>query len=101
MTPATVIRLTAAGLVVNHRLPSGPAVMPAGPPATGNDVAIPAGVMRPIPKVLVNQRLPSGPAVMSLGAMNDEGSRNSWIGCGRLSTIPPSGFASPPGLVAA
>src|SRR5262249_44566976 len=60
---------------VNHRLPSGPAVMPLGyarrlMPAL-NSVTTPSGVIRPIrslaPRSLprsVNQTLPSGPAVM-------------------------------------
>src|SRR6266550_3212246 len=55
---------------VNHRLPSGPAVMasgvaPAVMPAL-NSVTTPSGVIRPIrlPLCSVNHRLPSGPAVM-------------------------------------
>ena len=54
---------------VNHRLPSGPAVMPDGltKMPTLNSVTTPAGVIRPIrlPLISVNHRLPSGPTVMS------------------------------------
>ena len=58
---------------VNHRLPSGPAVMPEGfAPAVMpalNSVTTPAGVIRPmrLPPDSVNHRLPSGPAVMPEG----------------------------------
>ena len=54
----------------NHRLPSGPTVMPKGnAPAVMpalNSVMTPLGVMRPIrlPVSSANHRLPSGPAVM-------------------------------------
>ena len=54
---------------VNHRLPSGPAVMHwmlGSAVGTGNSVMVPWGVMRPIRLALVsvNQRFPSGPAAM-------------------------------------
>src|SRR6266567_4298085 len=65
---------------VNHRLPSGPVVMPKGPlRATGNSVTRPAVVMRPILSTLnsVNQRLPSGPTVMPSGRLLGVGMRNS------------------------
>ena len=70
-TPAGVIRpIRSPATSVNHRLPSGPAVMPKGSepavmPAL-NSVTTPAGVIRPIrlPANSVNHRLPSGPAVM-------------------------------------
>ena len=70
-TPSGVIRpIRLPYRSVNHRLPSGPAVMPAGPapavmPAL-NSVTTPSGVIRPIrlPLNSVNHRLPSGPAVM-------------------------------------
>src|SRR5262245_17742289 len=57
---------------VNHRLRSGPVVMPEGRlPAVGrgNSVITPAGVIRPIlfPVVSVNQRFPSGPGVITVG----------------------------------
>src|SRR5207249_724209 len=68
---------------VNHRLPSGPAVIPAGTPftvGTLNWVMTPAGVMRPIlfpfPPETVNQRLPSGPTVIWPGWLF-AGSENS------------------------
>jgi hypothetical protein len=83
MTPAGVIRpMMATKLLfptpleaVNHRLPSGPAVMPEGaelPVGRVNSVRVPAGVIRPMaPTELfplvpepVNHRLPSGPTVM-------------------------------------
>src|SRR5258708_6590286 len=61
----------------NHRLPSGPAVMPAGlllSVGIGNSVIIPASVIRPMRLVPVvsapdstNQRLLSGPLVMPCG----------------------------------
>ena len=65
---------------VNHRLPSGPAVIPSGAlPSlipSENSVTTPLGVMRPMrfparPARLnsVNQRLPSGPAVMPAGEL--------------------------------
>src|SRR5205807_4937610 len=58
---------------VNHRLPSGPAVIPSGPSSAGdptNSVTTPAGVMRPMElrPNSVNHRLPSGPAAMENGA---------------------------------
>ena len=53
----------------NHRLPSGPAVIPSGwlcAVGMGNSVNAPAGVIRPIllDQDSVNHRLPSGPAVI-------------------------------------
>ena len=55
---------------VNHRLPSGPIVIPVGPapPLVLNAMSVPVGVIRPIRSALVsaNHRLPSGPAVMPL-----------------------------------
>src|SRR5262249_54445645 len=76
MTPAVVIRpilplgLSTLLLSVNHRLPSGPTVMPAGKllaVVVGNSVRVPPGVIRPI-LLAVNSgdnRLPSGPTVMA------------------------------------
>src|SRR5215831_14632504 len=73
MVPDGVIRpiLELPGSV-NHRLRSGPTVMPEGrPTAVGkaNSVIIPAGVIRPIlfALVSVNQTFPSGPAVITVG----------------------------------
>src|ERR1041385_3371078 len=65
--PAVVMRPILLPIFsVNHRLPSGPATMPAGWPAAGNSVTVPAVVIRPtLPAIdSVNQRFPSGPAVM-------------------------------------
>ena len=69
---------------MNHRLPSGPAVIPNGRlPAvgTGNSVITPAGVIRPIlfPMTSVNHRLPSGPTVIPLGKLPAVGTGNSVI----------------------
>ena len=52
---------------VNHRLPSGPAVIASEllPFGSGNSVICPLGVMRPISVPSVNHRLPSGPAVIA------------------------------------
>jgi len=74
MTVPVVIRpIRSPPASVNHRLPSGPAVMaegaaPAVMPAL-NSVTTPAGVIRPIRslKYSVNHRFPSGPAVMAKG----------------------------------
>ena len=68
---------------VNHRLPSGPAVMEKGwapaviPPP--NSVLTPAVVIRPIllPLCSANQRFPSGPAVMPTGTVPTMGRLNS------------------------
>src|SRR5579864_6527983 len=64
-------RLTAGS--VNHRLPSGPAVTPAGAAllvAVANSVTTPDVVIRPTFEMpgSVNHRLPSGPAVIRAGA---------------------------------
>ena len=76
IVPCGVIRPTRGGDPdsVNHRLPSGPAVMPCGtapePSPDANSVIVPCGVIRPIaPAASVNQRLPSGPAAMSWGEL--------------------------------
>src|SRR5688572_22678063 len=91
MTPAGVIRPICAVLdSVNHRLPSGPATMSAGPTgmlpgATGSvySVTTPVVVMRPILLLLlpsrissVNHSASSGPAVMPTGALDAVGSEN-------------------------
>ena len=62
---------------MNHRLPSGPAVMCDGwRSGIGrlNSVTTPAGVIRPIrlPRYSVNHRLPSGPAVIPNGSLSNE-----------------------------
>src|SRR5437588_8250876 len=66
---------------VNHRLPSGPTVIPLGillAVGTGNSVMLPPVVMRPIsPTDSVNQRLPSGPAVMPTGSLPAVGTGNA------------------------
>src|ERR1035437_898519 len=74
MTVPVVIRpIRSLAPSANHRLPSGPAVMPrSSPPAVMpalNSVTTPLGVIRPIqlPMSSVNHRLPSGPAVMPRG----------------------------------
>src|SRR5947208_10436849 len=60
---------------VNQTLPSGPTVIPIGPPPgvrpSENSVITPSGVIRPIllPQDSVNQRLPSGPAAMPMGLL--------------------------------
>src|SRR5437773_1075765 len=69
---------------VNHRLPSGPAVMLYSAllgVETGNSVITPAVVIRPIllPVPSVNHRLPSGPAVMEFGPPPTVGIGNSVI----------------------
>src|SRR5687767_13507675 len=68
-TPAGVIRPTRFRLLsVNHRLPSGPAVISYGrlPAASGYSVITPAGVMEAIlpASASATQMLPSGPVVM-------------------------------------
>lgn len=72
--PAGVMRATRSPSVwVNHRLPSGPAVIPEGllPEVipSENSVTTPAGVIRPtwFAPDSVNHRLPSGPVVMPWG----------------------------------
>src|SRR5215472_15467430 len=67
---------------VNHRLPSGPAVMPKDAllvGGMGNSVRRPLVVMRPmvLPLNSVNHRLPSGPAVMPVGKLEIVGMGNS------------------------
>ena len=74
ITPAGVIRpIRSFSRLVNHTLPSGPAVMLNGesiaPAVPAKVVIVPDGVMRPIRWLsrLVNQRLPSAPAVIPPG----------------------------------
>ena len=73
ITPAVVMRpILLPKSSVNHRLLSGPLVMPAGyevAVGTVYSVAAPAGVMRPIllPPSSVNHSAPSGPIVISKG----------------------------------
>ena len=70
MMPAVVMRPIWSPLArVNHRAPSGPAVMPMAPPPPPNSVMPPSVVMRPIfpLTVSVNHTAPSGPAVMPRG----------------------------------
>jgi hypothetical protein len=73
IAPDVVIRPIAPLRSVNHRAPSGPAVMASAPPlgsGTGNAVITPAVVMRPILLLVpskVNHRAPSGPATMPRG----------------------------------
>src|SRR5262249_1957962 len=69
---------------MNHRLPSGPPVIPPGPdivPGNWNSVNTPAGVMRPIllasKRPSVNHRFPSGPVVIPRGALLGVGIRYS------------------------
>src|SRR5207248_1326175 len=76
MTPAVVILATRPLLLdsVNHRLPSGPTVMPWGKlfaVGIGNSVIVPVDVIRPIllPLDSTNHMLPSGPSVMPMGAL--------------------------------
>ncbi len=83
MAPPVVMRpILLVAVSVNHRLPSGPAVMPTGPllaVGVGNSVILPLVVMRPIRFVAfsVNHRLPSGPAVMPKGPLLAVGVENS------------------------
>src|SRR5258708_31215890 len=77
---------------VNHRLRSGPVVMPAGSLGVvgiGNWVIAPLVVIRPIlfPEDSVNQTLPSGPRVMPKGALLGAGSGNSVM----VPTLAPAG----------
>src|SRR5262249_24989628 len=67
---------------VNHRLPSGPAVMSKGfwsLPGRGHSVTVPVGVIRPIlfAPYSVNHRLPPGPAVMAVAWLFEVGIVNS------------------------
>src|SRR5260370_24014596 len=83
MIPLVVIRpMLFPVSSVNHRLPSGPVVMPPGSLGVvgiGNWVIAPLVVIRPIlfPEDSVNQTLPSGPRVMPKGALLGAGSGNS------------------------
>src|SRR5437879_5393405 len=75
IAPAGVIRpIRLPNRSVNHRLPSGPAVMRQGPLSAvgrGNSVITPAGVIRPIlfPPISVNHKLPSGPVAIEVGPL--------------------------------
>src|SRR2546426_7013076 len=75
ITPAVVILpILFAFSSSNHKFPSGPAVIPAGPGGPvgiENSVITPAVVIFPIlfPPNSVNQRLPSGPAVIRVGKL--------------------------------
>lgn len=67
---------------MNHRLPSGPAVMPKGPLLTGamwNSSKLPAVVIRPMLPTMdsANHRLPSGPVVIPSGRLLCVGIGNS------------------------
>src|SRR5262249_45491327 len=69
---------------VNHRLLSGPSVIPSGTVpvrGTGNSVITPAGVMWPMLSFAdsVNQRLPSGPVTIVSGWLDAVGTANSVI----------------------
>ena len=77
MLPILLLKEPAGGSVsVNHRLPSGPAVIPSGScwlPTRPYSVIVPLVVILPI-KLLpdsVNHRLPSGPAVIPHGPDNE------------------------------
>ena len=74
ITPDVVIRpiLLLADPSVNHSAPSGPAVMPDGPPpGMGYSMITPEVVIRPIllTEDSVNHSAPSGPAVMPKGPL--------------------------------
>src|SRR4051812_16690812 len=76
--PAIVIRPTLFALAsANHKLPSGPVVIPTKLTLAGteNSVITPAGVTFPIrlPAISVNHTLLSGPAAMSCGEPLPEG----------------------------
>src|SRR5437764_12015763 len=68
--PGAILPILLTELSVNHRFPSGPAVIPNGPLADvsplENSVIVPEVVIRPIRLAdpSVNQRLPSAPAVI-------------------------------------
>ena len=71
---------------MNHRLPSGPAVIPLSqgrlPPPTTYSVIEPPVVLRPIlPSwpASVNHRLPSGPGAIAVGRLTAVGIGNSLI----------------------
>ena len=81
MTPAGVIRPIDPLAIVNHTLPSGPAVMALAMLGTGKSLAAPeVGSMRPIAgKALsVNHRFPSGPAVIASGCALSRKNEN-WV----------------------
>src|ERR1700690_4010358 len=65
-TPDVVMR-PKPRLLVNHKAPSGPAMIPDGPVTWGYSVMAPAVVIRPIllPLSSVNHKAPSGPATIS------------------------------------
>src|SRR5262245_9939994 len=71
-------------LAVNHRLPSGPAVIATGWEnwsGRANSVTWPAGVIRPTTpprKLPTNQRLPSGPAVIAPAGFPVVGNSVTW-----------------------
>lgn len=67
IAPEVVIRPIPSG-VANHRLPSGPGVIPVRVLWSGSakGVAEPVGVRRPMAPCVVNHRLPSGPVVIAL-----------------------------------
>src|SRR5438270_6944736 len=79
------LRVTRAMLLpsysVNHRFPSGPAVMPLGVlfgVGTENSVSAPDGVIRPMrPASSANQRLPYGPGVILARKLPAFGNGNS------------------------
>ena len=111
MVPVGVIR-PILPYPVNHRLPSGPAAIPLGLPATpmvvgrGYSVMTPSGVIRPIlsPADSVNQadsvnhRLPSGPAAIPCGLLPAVGRGYSVMTpAGVIRPIaPPRGSGEPP-----
>jgi hypothetical protein len=72
---------------VNHKAPSGPAVMPPGLPDAGNSVMAPFGLILPIllppapvKPTSVNHMLPSGPTVIENGLLFAVGIENSVTG---------------------
>src|SRR5258708_5241346 len=80
--PAVVTRpILLPALSTNHRLPSGPVVIPRRAPfavGTANSVTTPAVVIRPILLVFsVNHSAPSGPVVMKSGPPAGSGRTNS------------------------
>ncbi len=83
--PLVVMRPILLPLVsVNHRLLSGPTVMPCGLPPLGSGYSVnwPVVEMRAIllPSISVNQLAPSGPLTMSPGKLSAVGILNSLIG---------------------
>ena len=80
MAPVGVIRPILSTLgSVNHRFPSGPAVIPKVLPRVAfvNSVICPSGVSCPIRVSSVNQRFPSGPAAIPSGDPFGPGRGNS------------------------